>query len=145
MRSLSCILFACAIPAFAFSITAFTCSIGDSEKRFYDVVPIMRRYSLVSIARSRRATTGSQATSIERQRSIAWRRSRRKTTHDGQASMCALICSQVRGSIRLSRYSERLANNSRHSAGRLFDFERAFVMGLRLSAMYSSFCPLSVC
>ena len=39
--------------------------------------------------------------------------------------MCSRICSQVRGSTRPSRYSERLANRSRHSAGRCVPLARA--------------------
>ena len=78
----------------------------------------IRRYSRVRMARNRGATAGSQGISRERQRSMAARKSRRNATQDGHASICSRICSQVRGSTLPSRYSERLANRSRHSAGR---------------------------
>ena len=81
-------------------------------------IPSRRRYSWVRRERRRGATAGSQGTSSERQRSMAPRRSRRNTTQAGQDSMWLRIASQVSGSTRPSRYSERFANNSRHSVGR---------------------------
>ncbi len=82
------------------------------------VIPSMRRYSWVRIERKRGATAGSQGISSERQRSMATRKSRRNATQAGHASICSRIWSQVRGSTRPSRYSERFENRSRHSAGR---------------------------
>src|ERR1035437_6544972 len=96
----------------------------------------MRRYSRVRMARNRGATAELQGTSRERQRSMAARRSRRNATQDGHASICPRIWSQVSGSSLPSRYSERLANRSRHSAGRLPPLEaeplRFFPMGAPL-------------
>jgi hypothetical protein len=108
--------------------------------------PINRRYSWVIRARIRCATMGSHSTWNERQRSTAARRSLRKATQAGQLSICALICSQVRGSTRLSRYSERLANSSRHSAGlAVIAFSLSvFCSGNRLSSLVISFLTASL-
>ena len=92
----------------------------------------MRRYSRVRMARNRGPTAGSQGISRERQRSMAARKSRRNATQDGHASICSRICSQVSGSTLPSRYSERLANRSRHSAGRC------------VSVAFATFCFLAV-
>src|ERR1035437_9755976 len=74
-------------------------------------------------AQSRR---NSRVTGVsrERQRSMAVRRSRRNATHAGHDSICTRIWSHVRGSTLPSRYSERLANRSRHSVGRCTPFDR---------------------
>ena len=90
----------------------------------------MRRYSWVRIERKRGATAGSQGTSIDRQRSMATRKSRRNATQAGHASICLRIWSQVRGSTRPSRYSERFENSSgirRGAARRLPVWPRGFL------------------
>src|ERR1035441_7832462 len=78
----------------------------------------IRRYSRVRMDRKRCATAEKQGICRERQRSMAARRSRRNATQDGHASICPRIWSHVTGSTLPSRYSERLANKSRHSSGR---------------------------
>src|SRR5579863_6875016 len=86
-------------------------------------MPRRRKYSRVMMARIRCATAGSQVISSERHRSMAARRSLRNATHAGQLSMCALICSQVRGSTLASKYSDRLVKSSRHSLDRCGFFD----------------------
>jgi hypothetical protein len=76
--------------------------------------PSMRRYSWVKRAVRRDVTVGSQGISRLLHRSMEERKSFRNATQLGQAFICASISSQVEGLTLPSRYSDILANNSRH-------------------------------
>ena len=89
----------------------------ESEVARREALRVMRRYSSVSMARSRDATAGSHSASSDWQRSIAVRRSRRNATQAGHWPMCELMSLAVSEFTRPSRYSERLAKSSRHSFG----------------------------
>ena len=104
----------------------------------------MRKYSWVRMERKRGATAESHGMSSDRHRSMATRSSRRNATQAGHASICMRIWSHAGASTRPSIYSERLANSSRHSAGRSLSFVRAVLraffagVALRCSATVPS-------